>query len=146
MNENNEVRGRCPQDEDPRFGCQIQLGNFQFVADEGEVAGINAVMSVMTTLAAIMCGGVKPDYMERVALGVLSKIVPAGDPHMLCPLANIVQGITATLDFSAVVAYDKVLDQLTFVDRIDLVEGEVKPPSPPKDVNDGGGILGEQVQ
>lgn len=146
MGKLDEVRGRCPQDKDPQFGCLVHGDNFQFIADEGEIAGINAVASAMITLAAIMCRGVKPDYTARVALGVLSRLISTADPHMICPISAVVLGVRSVGDGSAKVLYDPNLEQFMLVlNGDDFVEGG-SPPPPPPNPNDGGGILGEQVQ
>lgn len=146
--------GRCADDECKTFGSEVEFGGHKFVMDHAEVAGINAVMSVITTLAGLMCQGVKSDFIVKVAIGVLSKILPAGDPHVTCPLYKTLNTINAILSGDhqircdcttgayVVVPIGSVGSQGPIVDvgNGDLVE---TPPatSPPEN---GGGIFDEE--
>lgn len=141
MSDDGKVRGRCPDDDIKDFKTIVSFGGWEFEADGPEIAGINAMLSAITTLGACMNSGVKPDYLHRVILGVLSRTLSADDEHVLCPLLCVVEGILGINSGELRVTWNPVRKMFAFwddeVDEAD--EGEPEPPQK----GDGGGIFGD---
>lgn len=131
------VRGRCPEDKEPKFEAVILVGRSAVELDESMIAGINQIMASMTTLGAFMCNGVAQDYLVRVILGVAHKLQGANDDHMLCPLKTIVAGLEMLMQRRAVV----VQRESTGLYALMEIEKASELPAPTEDK--GGGIVGE---
>jgi hypothetical protein len=141
------VKGRCSEDTLQEFMAEIQLGPHKFIANGSEVAGINAVISTITTLAALMNQGVKVDYTKRVAVGVLSRVFTGDDPHIFCPLFAVINVVEAMMRGEAVLTYDEEGDVYQMIFGGDTLlasmnKGRQVEIVPPSGDESGGGIFG----
>jgi hypothetical protein len=134
------VRGRCPEDKVPEFSAVILVGRSAVELDESVIAGINSVMATLTTIGGFMCRGVVPDYVARIVLGLLHKLGPANDPHLVCPLAEVVSGVQAVTNGNAAIVHNSC-DGLYRVVKLENAE-QVGTEQPPDAT--GGGVEGER--
>jgi hypothetical protein len=133
------VRGRCPEDTTPEFSAVILVGKSAMELDESVIAGINVMMAALTTVGGFMCRGVVPDYVARIVTGLLHKIRPPNDAHMICPSFEILSGVRAVLNGEAVIVQSSS-DGLYKVVALENIRqtGTEQPPDAT-----GGGVEGE---
>lgn len=97
---------RCPNDDWRAGSAQVGTNPETGEPIEVNINGVSAAIagqSALATLTASMKAGHEPDFLEKIALILFSKI--EDDPHCLCPLLTLLRMLLLMVQGDAAVSF-----------------------------------------